>query len=814
MFFAFSWTFIGPLVDSFFPINADVSNSCAYAETKKTTKKRTKRKKRVRKTRTSSRKKSSTVTRLIPELGKSSDSFVFAEEASKDEAIDAILLLDSSGSMQRNGLRNLRDQGAKLFTRFLSARDRIAIFEFDKETRLILDFTEVTPENLNKIEQAIERVSAEGTHTDLEAPVRAAFQLFDRGGRKESTKSVILLSDGKMDPHKSRGSAEALTKELFEHDLSLLRRNSIQLFSLSLSKDTDKELLAKLALKANGLHWYAPDMNTIHQSFSELFLALKNPQYLPIEGEGFEIDSDTEEVTFYVARKDNSQDVVLVNPRGIRISNTSIPSDVKWFKGEMFDIITIKNPKAGMWSFQGVDELDSFATLLSNIKLQVHWPKTNLTVGEEARIIARLVEDGKLISKPGIDDVSYYNYKIINTATGQKVASGSLKDKGSDGDEVAGDNVYSAVVKLDQEGDYKAFASAITPTFSRRQVVNFIVSRGLVFLHVDKGVESEGIPPAFIVKLGRGTRSLDNIKLQVVAQNIGNGELIEVPSPSIEPGSDVYTIPTDILTSGAYRVVVHLTANTESGNTVKESSDIVDFISVKSAVPEIVKEESKIEESVEESSSAPIMEVISLVLSLVWCGVFVMLISSRFSVDEELDVEIKEYNPPAELTKRLDDISKKASSTKRELSPEEAVLFELSEVAVKVAQPDEAQANENQVEETQVQAEEVQAEEENVPPEEPEGDDEVKTVDEEVAAFEEKSGGEEESESNDESKAADESEGNGEVKTADEENEEVGAKEEKSEVNGQVKTADARETVSPEELEEVDKIVEEINAEG
>ena len=66
------------------------------------------------------------------------DDKVFDAELAKPTAIDAVVIIDASRSMLRTDPQRLRNQGAKLFMRFLSEGDRLGIIQFDREAQAVV----------------------------------------------------------------------------------------------------------------------------------------------------------------------------------------------------------------------------------------------------------------------------------------------------------------------------------------------------------------------------------------------------------------------------------------------------------------------------------------------------------------------------------------------------------------------------------------------------------------------------------------------------------------------------------------------------
>ncbi len=510
-------------------------------------------------------------------------------ELQKGTIFDIVLLLDSSGSMQRNNSQQLRDRGASLLVRFLTEQDRLAIIQFDSETKVISELTTIDLKNLKSVDDLILSASVEGRFTDLESPVAQALEMLIVKGRPEAIKCVVLITDGKMDPNPKIGSAEKLTETLFKVDLERYRKHSAKLFTIAISEEADRDLLARMAAETGGNHWFAKDINTIHRSFSDLFLTLKKPQVLEADHNGFEIEAGTQEVTFYVGRKDPVAEIEIINPQGQEISNTNIPAGFRWFKGEMFDVITVSSPTPGKWAVWGIDEVEGFASLLTDLHLQVHWPTTNLNIGDSVLVVSRLLDKEKVFDAPGLEGVVFFNYKIINTETGAVVSSGILKDDGSNGDEHSGDKLYSATIQANDVGTFKALITVTGPTFTRQQQVPFTVSGSLISLSLDEGKSDH--PPGFLIKVSDRVPEIEKMGVELIVKNTGDKQSQSLAVTKVEGSDRHYRGETEGLKAGAYEVHARLLEG--HNKDPKAYSNEVSFTKVekKEPVPETPKHE-------------------------------------------------------------------------------------------------------------------------------------------------------------------------------------------------------------------------------
>ena len=610
-----------------------------------------------------------------------------AQEAADAAYVDAVIVLDASRSMQRTDPNRLRDQGAKLFLRFLSQGDQVAVVQFSKEAKAVLPMTKLTPTNLATIDHAIESVATEGGFTDIEAGLEEAFTILSREGRHEATKAIILLSDGKMDPHPERGTPEALSSRVKDVVLSQFPEKHFKLYTLAFSEESDKALLADFAKAGGGLTWYAPDASTIHKKFSELFLTLKRPQVTPLEGEGFEVDSTVQEATFYINRKDVEGEITLSDPKGTTINSQTIPAGVKWFKGENFDVITISKPMAGHWGISGIKEVEGFATLLTDIKLQVRQLESSYKLGDTVGLYARLTNDGQEVSQPGLEDITFFRYKIVNTVTGETWLSGALDDKGEKGDDKAGDRIYSATVKLDQAGDYQALVAVTSQTFTRQQRLLFSVNAGLINLKLAPADDFAGTKEHLEVSLSRPATEYKSVKVQLVMKLVGGEKAVGLTLKPNKSNPQLFDVPMERLAPGKYELTARLTAIDSKKKEVQGSSETLHYTvageHVDGAETEVeqidLTEESEPtdepEAESESSSGDIILGIVGIFVALGWLAGLGFVGKKKVGSNKSQVKAKKAYTMSDDLAQRIQVIKDKASEARRHASADDREIF-------------------------------------------------------------------------------------------------------------------------------------------
>lgn len=413
------------------------------------------------------------------------------KRARKPKPVDVVLLFDTSGSMLKTDPMLLRYQGAKQITQFLGKGDRLAIVGFSEETTLVRALKPFLPENSRTVDEEIEGIKTEGKYTDLFEAVKTAQVMLEGQSRPGVEKSIVLISDGKMEPSPDKGAPFARTLALVHDVLPVLKSKEIRVYTLALSDQADRPLLAEIAGATGGMGLYAANPSELKEAFSLLFEAMVPSAAGRREPKVFYVDDASEETTFYLTHDPESKPT-LVSPKGEPFSAAHKPDYISWFSGERFDVVTIKEPDGGDWEVEDLAPFDAFAAVLTNLKLAVDWPIV-VRSEEPALLQARLYESDKPVSLPDMSSIIRFGYQVIPTdSVSAPIMDGVLNDEGRDGDKVAHDGIFSKRLQIDQAGEYRIALSSKSPTFSRFQQVSFRVKPKLLSLDIVPGEEGFG----------------------------------------------------------------------------------------------------------------------------------------------------------------------------------------------------------------------------------------------------------------------------------------------------------------------------------
>ncbi len=401
------------------------------------------------------------------------------ELSGQRSGLDVVLVLDASGSMLKTDPKNLRYEGAKLLLSFLGEGDRISVISFAGSAHVVRELTPIAQGVSADVVKQVEAIQPLGPNSDIAEGIKLAKAVLDASPRPEAQRAVILLSDGRMEPDPAVSPAFARTLELVHDVLPDLKSKETKVFTLAFSDQADRAFLAEVSTATDGLTWFTATPEDIHKSFADLFLAIKRPQFVAQTNRGFKIDEDVDEATFYINREPDAV-LTLTSPRGEQMAADKAPEWVQWFRGQNFDVITVKEPDAGNWLVGGTVSQDGFATVLTDLKLLTDWPLV-IRAGDTPLVQVRLYEESKPVSLPEMSGVIQYAFQISPTdLISAPIIQEALHDDGKGGDKLAQDGIFSSLAKLDKPGEYRLTVVAKGPTFQRSQQIPFTVRPRLV----------------------------------------------------------------------------------------------------------------------------------------------------------------------------------------------------------------------------------------------------------------------------------------------------------------------------------------------
>lgn len=189
---------------------------------------------------------------VLEEDGQPITDFVL-QEVERREPLYIVLVIDTSGSMHGTPLADAK-AAAEQFIATLGAEDQVALYSFDEEVRLTIDFTSTHAALLPAV-QSLETLPPGTGETKL---YRAAYDAIQKAADKPVGQHlVLLLSDG-------RDTASSLT---FDDVVQEALRKAVPVFTVAIDRGRPEDAaflseMERLALLSGGIPYRVAGSNT------------------------------------------------------------------------------------------------------------------------------------------------------------------------------------------------------------------------------------------------------------------------------------------------------------------------------------------------------------------------------------------------------------------------------------------------------------------------------------------------------------------------------------------------------------------------
>lgn len=183
------------------------------------------------------------------------------KQASKPISRELILVVDTSGSMHGESIRQARE-ALKMALRRLTSTDRFNIIQFNTTTHALFGgAVAVDPQNINQALAYVDGLEAEGG-TEMLSAVNLALN----GKRSEHTlRQVVFLTDGSV------GNEQALFEAIQQ------RLGSSRLFTVGIGSAPNSFFMTRAARFGRGTFSYIGKVEDVKEKMTTLFTKLESP---------------------------------------------------------------------------------------------------------------------------------------------------------------------------------------------------------------------------------------------------------------------------------------------------------------------------------------------------------------------------------------------------------------------------------------------------------------------------------------------------------------------------------------------------------
>jgi uncharacterized protein (TIGR03503 family) len=634
--------------------------------------------------------------------------------AKAETPIDAVLLIDASGSMRLTDPKKLRLDGARSFIDSLDAGDRLALVDFADQGREIRSLTEKGSFDAVKLD--LLKVSDSGEYTDILLGLTKARELLSKNGRPNARKVVLLISDGKMDPRPEIGTSKAQTEKLFSQEIPAFKSDDIRVFSLAFSQLADQKMLSDIAAMTGGAYRFSPDATGIESAFSGLIKAVDVDTQgavarAPSKKVGkisrmFKLSEGLEQAIFYVNRG-KSAAITLLSPSQEAISQSEQSENVLWHQDGEFDFVTIQKPEGGEWVVSGLESKENFATVLSNLKLGLDYSSEEVSVDEPLRIEAKFFESRKPINLPSFFRSLSYSFQVVPMdKISEPVIRGTLHDDGKNGDIRSDDGVFATEFTLQEPGIYRVILQVEGPTVARENMANFKVTPRLLTIKLaerdlsneksahgnqtghedaEAKLETEKLEDAFKITLSPVGQAVKERLIKLRVTNAA-GAAYTLAIPGNKNLKSEFIVPASLLPgSGTYDVQAQM-AGSLKGRLVSARSNTVSYVYTAPAKliesVEVIAHKDKTSAKAADSSN-PLLGSFMITLINLACGLFALSIVKKHLMS--MVVEEEHYASPEGAVIVLSELDKKYAMTEVDLSAQIFAPANLTKILQKAA---------------------------------------------------------------------------------------------------------------------------------
>jgi Mg-chelatase subunit ChlD len=386
-----------------------------------------------------------------------------AAHANEKRPLDAVLIMDSSGSMKATDPKELRKPAAKLFITLLGKQDQLGVMSFSDDAYPITWLTTLdTQANKSRALQATDKISSKGVYTNIHAAIARGITLLKDSDTKGHDPVIVLMSDGKMDVGNAAKSAE-LRQKIMDDLMPQIKQYKIKIYSIAFTEQSDQALLQQIADASDGRYALAATDNALHKAFTKIFEQSKEPNMLPLTENQFVVDASVREITILANKKTEQSKIFLESPGKVRYNAKSTIESMQWFESSDFEMITLSKPEIGNWKILFSDN-DNKAYIVADIELRSRFA-FNTTSGSQTLAITTWLKK---------------NEDIVTESELLKSMEVNLIVEHPDGNtekllfpEANADGQYITQFTPTQDGIYAATVTATSKTFQRQQVFSF-----------------------------------------------------------------------------------------------------------------------------------------------------------------------------------------------------------------------------------------------------------------------------------------------------------------------------------------------------
>lgn len=327
-----------------------------------------------------------------------SAAYGWADTPAPAQPADVRMIIDISGSMKKTDPQNLRRPAVDLMVRLIPDDSKAGIWTFGEYVNMLMPYRTVDKAWRQQAVATASSINSIAKYTNIGAALEKATE--DAGALDSHFRhNLILLTDGVVDIGPEAVGNMNERKRILKEVLPRLKEAGYIVHTIALSEAADQELMKKLSQATDGVFVVANTADDLMNTFLKIFDQAVPAERVPLEDNGFLVDSSIQEFTALIFRKADVPATLLVAPDGNEYSTTDPAQNVNWYKTEKYDLITVQQPKAGQWKIKTEMAPNSRVTVVSNLQLVVSPVHTHIRRNQTIDLVYSFVENQQTITK-------------------------------------------------------------------------------------------------------------------------------------------------------------------------------------------------------------------------------------------------------------------------------------------------------------------------------------------------------------------------------------------------------------------------------
>lgn len=402
---------------------------------------------------------------------------VYAGLAAKSN-IDAVLVVDVSGSMNTSDKNKVSNEAMKMFVDMSSLQgDKIGVVAYTDQVVGEKAPIKITSEqDKNEIKSFISKLENR-SFTDITVGVKEAVKILESGHDPAHFPMIVLLADGNNALDPKSGRTQQQSDQEMQQAIKTAKAKGFPIYTIGLNADgkLNKTLLEKIATETGGKFFMTSTADSLPKILSEIFADHLKLKVIPVKS--LVANGQFQDVTISIPNANVLEaNISLMSNQPIEAKlfdstgqERKIPSnDIYYSTSKAYSLIKLVKPSQGDWKLKvkGINQNKIDINLVFNYDLELKMnqpPAKKYGAGDTVKIAAYFETNGAKVTNPDL----YKNSKGTLLVTDLKTKQVQKLDLTNTGNSFAGDykipdaSKYEVKVRAEEKSFYRETQSFI-----------------------------------------------------------------------------------------------------------------------------------------------------------------------------------------------------------------------------------------------------------------------------------------------------------------------------------------------------------------